>query len=317
MPSYTIRKEHSYRMKTAVSLTVTLFVATFTAHADFSYTTTQKATGGQMAAMAAGSANQNTKFYLKGQKMKTDTGDTAIVLDFDAQTITTVNNKQKTVSVRKFIDIVAATGDVNAKVDVKETGQKKVINGYNASELVMTIQMDSPAEAQMGKMQMEMDMWLSSDPPGAKEMRAFYQKNMSRFPWAAMSGGDSAGNASMRAAMAEMQRKLAEMNGVNVMEMMKMKAAGAGGAPVIPQMTPEQMAQMKAAMARLQAQGGPGAAQAQQAMARMQAMQGGGAPGAGSGSLMEMTMESTEFSTNSIPDSVFAIPAGYQKVDQK
>ena len=51
-------------------------------------------------------------------------------------------------------------------------------------------------------------------------------------------------------------------------------------------------------------------------MARMQAMQGGGAPGAGSGSLMEMTMESTDFSTSSIPDSVFAIPAGY-KVDQK
>lgn len=299
-------------MKTAVSLTAALLIATFTAHGDFSYTTTQKATGGQMAAIAAGQ-NQNSKFYLKGQKMKTDTGDTAIILDFDAQTITTVNNRQKTVSVRKFSDMVAATSDLNAKIDVKETGQKKVINGYNASELVMTVQMDGPAEAQMGKMQMEMDMWLSSDPPGVKELRSFYQKNMSRFPWAAMSDG-AAGNASMQAAMAEMQRKMAEMNGVNVMQVMKMKAAGAGGAPAMPQMTPEQMAQMKAAMARLQAQGGPGAAQAQQAMARMQAIQGG--PGAASGSLMEMTMESTDFSTNSIPDSVFAIPAGY-KVDQK
>ena len=136
---------------------------------------------------------------------------------------------------------------MNAKIDVKETGQKKVINGYNASELVMTIQMDSPREAQMGKMQMEMDMWLSSDPPGVKEMRAFYQKNMSRFPWAAMSGGRA--TPSMQAAMAEMQRKMAEMNGVNVMQVMKMKAAGGGGAPAMPQMTPEQMAQMKAAMA--------------------------------------------------------------------
>jgi hypothetical protein len=300
-------------MKTA-ALTAILFVATFTAHADFSYTTTQKATGGQMAAMAPGS-NTTSKFYLKGQKMKTDTGDTATILDFDAQTITTVNNTQKTVSVRKFSDIVAATSDVNAKIDVKETGQKKVINGYNASELVLTIQMDSPAGAQTGKMQMEMDMWLSSDPPGANELHAFYQKNLSRFPWAAVSG--ATGNASMQAAMAEMQRKIAGMNGVNVMRVMKMKAAGGGGAPAMPQMTPEQMEQMKAAIARLQAQGGPGAAQAQQAMARMQAMQGGGAPGAGSGSLMEMTMESTDFSTGSIPDSIFAIPAGYQKVDQK
>ena len=86
-------------------------------------------------------------------------------------------------------------------------------------------------------------------------------------------------------------------------------------------MSPEQAAQMKDAMARLQAmqsQGGPAAAAAQQAMARMGAMTGGAAgPGAGSGSLMEMTMESTDFSTGSIPDSVFAIPAGYQKVDSK
>jgi Domain of unknown function (DUF4412) len=299
-------------MKNAVSLAAALLVATFTAHADFSYTTTQKATGGQMAAMAAGQ-NQNSKFYLKGQKMKTENGDTATILDFDAQTITTVNNRQKTVSVRKFSDMVAATSDVNAKVDVKETGQKKVINGYNASELVLTIQMDSPAAAQMGKMQMEMDMWLSSDPPGVKELRAFYQKNMGRFPWAAMSG--ATGNPGMQAAMAEMQRKIAEMNGVNVMEVMKMKAAGGAPAiPAMPQMTPEQMAQMKAAMDKLQAQGGPGAAAAQQAMARMQGMQGGA--GAGSGSLMEMTMESTDFSTSSIPDSVFAVPAGYQ-VDRK
>jgi hypothetical protein len=298
-------------MKTAISLTAALLVATFTAHADFSYTTTQKATGGQMAAMAA-SQNQNSKFYLKGQKMKTESGETAIILDFDAQTITTVSHRQKTVTVRKFSDMAAATSDVNAKVDVRETGQKKAINGYNASELVLTIQMDSPAGAQMGKMQMEMDMWISPDPPGVKEMRAFYQKNMGRFPWAAMSGGQ--GNAGMQAAMAEMQRKIAEMDGVNVMEVMKMKSAGGAAAPAMPQMTPQQMEQMKAAVARLQAQGGPGAAQAQQAIARMQAMQGGA--GASSGSLMEMTMESSDFSTSSIPDSVFAIPAGYQ-VDRK
>lgn len=301
-------------MKTALALSATLFAAAFSAQADFSYTTTQKATGGQMAAMAAGS-NNSSKFYLKGQKMMTQSGEIATILDFDAQTITMVNNRQKTVTVRKFSDITASAGDFNAKIDVKETGQKKVINGYNASELVITMQMDSPAEAQMGKMQMEMDMWLSSDPPGVKELRAFYQKNMSRFPWAAMSGG-AAGNASMQRAMAEMQRKMAEMNGVNVMQVMKMKAAGGAAAmPAMPQMTPEQMEQMKAAIARMQAQGGPGAAQAQQAMARLQAMQSGA--GASSGSLMEMTMESTDFSTSSIPDSVFAIPAGYQKVDPK
>jgi hypothetical protein len=291
-------------------LTTTLFAATWTARADFSYTTTQKATGGQMAAMATGT-NQSSKFYLKGQKMKTETADTATILDFEAQTITMVNNRQKTVTVRKFSDLASTTNGIDAKIDVKETGQKKVINGYNASELLMTMDVDSPAPGQMGKMQMEMDMWLSSDPPGVKELRAFYQKNLSRFPWSAMS---AAGNPGMQKAMADLQRKIAEMNGVNVMQVVKMKSAGGASVPAMPKMTPEQMAQMQAAMARLQAQGGPGAAQAQQAMARVQAMQSGA--GTGSSSLMEMTMESTGFSIGSIPDSVFAIPADYRKVDQ-
>jgi hypothetical protein len=32
---------------------------------------------------------------------------------------------------------------------------------------------------------------------------------------------------------------------------------------------------------------------------------------------MEITTESTDFSTASIPDSVFVIPAGYQKIEAK
>jgi hypothetical protein len=301
---------------TAALLTAALLVGTGTARADFSYTTTRKATGGAMASFAGGS-NQYSKTYYKGQKMRTETGDTATIFDFTAQTITTINNKQKTVSVKSFSDIssVVKQSNLSAKVDVKETGQKKTINGFNASELIMTLEMDSPGNSPMGKMQVEMDMWISPDVPGAGEMRAFYQRNASRFPWAAL----AAGNPSMQAAMAELQRKMAEMNGLPVVQVMKMKAAGGGGAPAMPQMTPEQMAQMKDAMARLQAQGGASGAAAQQALARMGAIPPGGAaaPGAGSGSLMEMTMESSDFSTGSIPDSTFAIPADYQKVDPK
>ena len=84
----------------------------------------------------------------------------------------------------------------------------------------------------------------------------------------------------------------------------------------MPQMSAAQQAQMAAAMEKLkamQSQGGPGAAAAAQAMARM-----GGMPSPGaSSSMMEITTDSSDFSTASIPDSVFAIPAGYQKVDAK
>jgi hypothetical protein len=287
-------------MKRTIPLVLVLVWTTLPALADFSYTTTR--TGGN---------NQPSKYYFKGQKMKTDSGDTAMILDFDAQTITTINNNRKTISVKSFSDIGAAVNqsEMTVKVDVKETGQKKTINGYSAKELIMTMDVDNPQLKQMGgKMQMEMDMWLSSDVPGAAELHSFYQKNMARFPWAALAGG---GNQGMQAGLAELQRKVAEMNGVQVLEVVKMKSAGGG--PAMPQMSAAQSAQMAEAMAKLQEmqkQGGPQAAAAAQAMGRMGGMQGGaGASGA--------SMESTGFSTASIPDSVFAIPAGYQKVDQK
>jgi hypothetical protein len=42
-----------------------------------------------------------------------------------------------------------------------------------------------------------------------------------------------------------------------------------------------------------------------------------GGTAAGGRSLFETTMESSDFSPSRIPDSVFAIPAGYQKTGRK
>ena len=303
-------------MKSTVLFTFVLLSTTFAARADFSYTTTSRTTGGMMAGRGGG--NTTAKYYFKGEKMETQNGDTATIIDFDAQTLTSINNRSKTITVRSLRDLGAPAGqsDVSVKVDVKETGQQKTINGYNAKELIMTMDIDSPQLKQMGKMQMEMDMWLSSDVPGVGELRDFYKKNMERMPWAALAGGVNSG---MQQGMVEMQRKLAEMNGVQVQSVMKMKAAGGTGAPAMPQMSAAQTAEMQAAMARLQEmqkQGGPAAAAAAQAMARMGGMPGAASPGA-SNSMMEITTDASDFSTASIPDSVFAIPAGYQKVDAK
>lgn len=298
--------------KTAVLSGIILLSGTVAARADFSYTTTSKATGGSMAAMA-GSMNNSGKVYFKGQKIRNDNADSSTIIDFDAQTITTLNHRTKTAMVQKIGDMAGKAGDMNVKIDVKETGQTRTINGYNTKELLMTMDMDMPQvqQAGMGKMQMEMQLWLSSDVPGIGEMRDFYKKNMERFPWASMAGG----NPQMAQAIAQMQKKMAEMNGIPVETVIKVKPAGGAAAPAMPQMTPAQQAQMQAAMEQmkqLQAQGGPAAAAAAQAMARMGNMGRGAAPGA-SNSLMEITQDSTGFSSASIPESEFAIPAGYTK----
>jgi hypothetical protein len=266
------------------------------ARADFSYTSTRKGA-------AAGQNGEVTKHYLKGQKMMMDSGNRVILIDFDTQTVTTIQPAQKTYKVANFADLGQTLQQTGAEisVDVKETGQHKAINGFNASEFVMTIQMEM-AQAKAGmKMQMEMDIWVSPDVPGSQELKAFYQKNMGRFPWATMAPG---GNPNMQKAMIDLQRKMAGLNGVPVMEVVRMKSAGAGG-----DAQNAQLDQARARLEEMQKQGGPQAAAAAQALARM-----GGA--SGSGSLFETTMESTNFSTAAIPDSTFAIPAGFTKVDK-
>jgi hypothetical protein len=284
-------------MKTAAILAIML-CATATAYADFSYTMAQK-TQGSPAAVAGPSA---TRFLFKGQKMMTDRNTGATIVDFDAQTVTTLNKTQKTWSVMKFSDIGQGLKqtDIDAKIDVKETGQTKTINGFKASEMVMTMEVDSPQMAQAGmKMQMEIDMWRSSDVPGAREMKAFYQRNGPSFPWAAMG---SSGAQGMQKAMADMQRKMADAGGVTLLQTVRTKSPG--GAQT------EKMQKARAQLEAMVQQGGPGADAARQALARMPAAGVGGA-------LFEMTMESSDFSTSSIPDSAFAIPAGFQKVDRK
>jgi hypothetical protein len=303
-------------LKNTPALVALTLAASLTASADFSYTSSQKITGGTMATLAGTAGDRTNKYYFKGQKMMINRGDTATIIDFGAQTFTTLDNTHKTYTVKKFSDVTTSGVNADVAIDLKDTGQKKVINGLTATEAIMTMSMDIDAGrggAAM-KMQMESDMWISADVPGAGEMRAFYQKNAASFPWAAMMGG---GNQSMQKSLVQMQRKLSEINGAVVEQVVRIKSAGGtemAQMPQMPQMTPAQQAQMQAAMAKMQAmqqQGGPGAAAAQQAMAAMGAMGRGAAAGGSSGSIMEMTMDSSDFSSAPVPDSVFAIPAGY------
>jgi hypothetical protein len=267
------------------------------ARADFSYTNTHKSGAGAMAA----SGDQVSKVYLKGQKMMTETGSTSMLMDFEAQTVTSINKTQRTYSVRPFGQLGQAAQDgPELQVDFKQTGQHKVVNGFDATQGLMTVQVDMPQAKSGMKMQMELELWVSPEVPGARELHEFYERNMTRFPWASMGAG---GNPSMQRAMAEIQKRMATMNGVPVLEVIRIKSAGGN---------PAQAAQMAQARERLEAmaqQGGPQGDAARQALARMGGALGGGA-------LSETTIEASGFSTNAIPDSVFSIPAGFQKTER-
>jgi len=270
-------------MKT-IGFLILSVIATLVAHADFSYTTVSKTSAGE----------RTSKHYIKGQKSITDDGDRLTIMDLDAQTMTTINKTQKTYSVRPFSELYDKSAAAGMNADIKKTGQHKTINGFDAEEMVMTMAVDNTQaqrpgmKGQPAQMQMEMHIWFASDVPGLNEAHAFYEKNADRMPWAAMSGGN--------ASMAQIQHKMATMHGIPVLTVVKMGSAN-----------PQQQAQMDQARARIEEmkkQGGPQAAMADQMLAKM------------GGASSDVTNQSSGFSASPVPDSVFAIPADYQKVDK-
>ena len=101
------------------------------------------------------------------------------------------------------------------------------------------------------------------------------------------------------------------MGGVPVLQIVRMKMNGAQGLSADQSAKMQQgMGQARAKLEEMAKQGGPQGAAAQQALARMGGLSASPAGG------FEMTMESHDFSTAAIPDSVFAIPAGYQKSEK-
>ena len=223
-------------------------VAILPARADFSYVRTTRS--------STGPTVKTTRQFLKGQKLRMENGDFASVVDFTAKTITIIDSKRKVYTVHKLPEApaagkTAAASEVNA--EIHESGQKKKIGTYNAKEVVLT--MDAGTSPITGnKMQLEADVWLASGVPGTQELQAFQREGHALSP--APAGG---AGASLEKTMAEMQQKTAALDGLPVLQIIKVRTSKDSPAT------------------------------------------------------MEITMETGGFSTAPLPDSLFAVPAGFRR----
>ena len=223
------------------------------ASADFSYVRTTKT--------SASPTIQTTKQFLKGQKLRMEHGDVASIVDFTSRTITTIDNKRKVYTVHKLPDgqgaakTAASLSRVAPQIhDVRESGRKKKIGAYHAKEVVLT--MDAGTSPITGnQMQLEAEVWLASDVPGMRELQAFQREGNAMSP-APAAGGASAGLEKM---IAGLQQKTAGMDGLPVLEVVKLRSSKDGPA------------------------------------------------------MIEITLETGGFSTAPLPDSLFAVPAGYRR----
>lgn len=145
--------------------------------------------------------------YVSGHKLRTESTNTATIIDADAGRILTIDNKERTYTSMTFDELAAAMrtaqqnarsgampsssasapGDASAKSDLNvkykvetdRTGQVENIAGYAAERMLLTITLQGEAKPESGKSEevgslvLLLDQWISKDAPQAAAMADF------------------------------------------------------------------------------------------------------------------------------------------------
>ena len=240
-----------------------VFVATCASasllRADFTYEQTTKMTGGAMAQMmrVAGAFSRQLRepvkntVIVKGNRMVTLSADSAHIIDLDKETITDVDFKKKTYSVLTFAQMAEAmkqaaakmqdataqaqaqTADqpkpeMDFKMDVKDTGQSKVINGLNAKQFILTFEMEGtdPKTGQKASTVVTADTWSAPSIPGYDEVKNFYMRMGQKMAWTP--GAFGMAQPQLARGMAQVSKQTAKIEGVPVLQITRMSLKGDG-----------------------------------------------------------------------------------------
>ncbi len=327
-------------------------VASTAAFADFSYDQNSKITGGAMAGMMkmAGAFSKaardpmNSTVMVKGDRMAHIGTNHISIIDLKSETITDIDPAKKTYSVITFADMAKAMQQMQAKMaekgkeqktdmnmnfkaSVKETGEKKVVAGFNTKEVVLTIEMEASDQksGNKGGMTVVSDMWLAPKIPGYEEIHDFYKRMSTKLAWTPGSNGMAMQRGDMMKGMSELAKESAKLEGVPVLQIMKMGAVGdgsttpqSGNVEKPRQAAPPAPSASEVAASAIAGRFGLGGLGKKKKPAEDQPAQTSSAPAQSSdssGSLMEMTTESSNFSTAAVDPSRFEVPAGFKKVD--
>ena len=216
--------------------------------ADFSYEQTSQMTGGFLArlpAIAGGNKMrepQRSSVMLKGNRLAHIYADHASIIDLDKETITEIRFKERTYSVMTFAEMKqmmesvqargkdANTPEASMDIDIKSTGQSKVVSGYNANQTIMTFKMKStdPRTGKESAMVMVSEMWLVKDIPGYKEIHDFYRRMAEKASWMPQGGaGGAAAAGGIGQAMQAAMKNAQKLDGTPVITITRMRPEGA------------------------------------------------------------------------------------------
>lgn len=223
--------------------------------ADFTYVQKTEITGGSMKRlidMAArfskqAAAAQNTTHRFSGDKMSVQSATSNTVYDLSKETITQIEMDKMQYSVITFAEMADAMkkmsekmagarkdggAEVNWKATVDITGNTKQVVGVDAKEAVMKVFIegrDPQSAATTGMTEIETTMWMGSM-PGYETARDF-QRKMAEKMATTMNVNpmvlSQMGSGAMKGLM-EAGKKLAEMDGIPMETVMRMKGSMAG-----------------------------------------------------------------------------------------
>jgi hypothetical protein len=330
------------------------FATSITCFADVQYTETSKVTGGAMAGAMkfAGVFSKDAKqvtqgttstISLKGNKMRRESSlGQAEIIDLDKRQITHLDLKNKTYSTMTFDEMKAQLEEARKKAaeqqakqhkekqaDVKLTPKiqitpgtetKKVLN-YTAKEVKTRIEMEMQSTDPKTQGQTA-TMWMNSDAyvapvKGEEELKRFYVRMAKELDW--VPGAVFGGNPQMSPAIVEYNKSAATMNGMPLLTYMSMGmgAGPAGAQQPASQATPEK----KESSGNVVSKGLGGmlsmGRKKKKDDSEQEQSKDSSAPAGAAGSLMDMTVEVTSFSTSAVDSGLFTVPADFKQVQPK
>lgn len=315
-----------------------LLAASLPVLGDFSYEQTSKITGGMMASMMrfAGAFSKQARepmvstVAVKGNRMLHGNQHHASIIDLDKETITDINFDRKQYSVMTFAQMKqmleqmsqgmksqeAQNANVQFKVSAKDTGAKKQIAGFDAHEMILTMEMQGTDQqtGNTGGMTTTSDMWLAPKVDGYDEIRDFRKRMAEKLNWTPDSFGGMGARPDMAKGFAELAKESSKLDGMPVFETvtMGMHAEGQAGGQAAPPQEQQQQANKPSIGSVLGGRFGGFGRKKQSDDQNSQGQQGSSSA---SGTLIEMTMEMSGFSNAAVDDGKFEVPAGFKQVE--
>lgn len=228
--------------------------------------------------------------------------------------------------------------DLQFDVSVKDTGAKRLIAGLDTHEVVMTLKMKGSDEKSgaKGSLDMVTDMWLAPKVPGYDEVRDFYKRMGEKLNWTPGGNPMMGSRPDMSKAMAEMFKEGSKMDGMPIYEVIKMGGTAEGvpdnsnSAQAVPAQSSTQAAPAQSPAPEPTSIGGAlggalagrfGLGKKKKPQQTEESQPAAGSqpqaqPASGSASLMEMTIEMSNFSSSSVDGSKLEVPAGFSKVEE-